>query len=259
MIATLHRTSGALAGILVGSLLASGCAGPAFKASGAARNPVLEATIAGFGQYGGLLSDPGGPRPTAEDLVDATFYAGNEDGPLPPVTVQDSVGLRCTSIALELAPVHLGYAAYSKPAEFFALELATDLSAEVRDKGPFGASGDLHELTWRIATYAATGGKVVTLAEEPKWDADAQDALAFDTMLLFDEELGTLTYLDGITWDTLPEGGQVHASIVAAAENPFTGHLEVFVRLSGGPSTKVIVYDLSEGTLMERGSHECAL
>ncbi len=258
MIATLHRAPGVLAWILAGNLLVSGCAGPTPKAPGAAASPALQATIAGFGQYGGVLSEVAGPQPTAAELVGATFYGGNQDGPLPPVTVQDAVRLRCSGPTLELAPVHLGYVGYSKPAEFFALEPAYDLSAEVRDKAPLAAHISLRALTWRIATNAATGGKVVALAEMPKGDADSTDILAHDAMVLFDEELGALTYLDAITWTTVPDGGSVSASIAAAAQNPFNGHLELFVRLTGGKTTKVVAYDLSEGTLLERGSYECA-
>lgn len=259
MIATLYRTCRILAWLLAGNLLASGCAGPTSKSPGAAAKPGFEATIVAFGRYGGFLSEPGEPTLAAEDLIGTRFYGGDADGPVLPFTVEDAAEGTCPGGTLALTPEQNGIG-YSKPAEFFALELASDLWSEVREKGQLKDLGVRNRyLAWRIATRAATGGKVVALAQSAQQsaDADAEDRLVYDTLFLFEEYLGTLTLLDSGIWDRQPEDGLVDASILAAAENPFNGHLEMFVRLSSDRSSATIAFDLSADTLQERASYQC--
>lgn len=259
MLATLYRNYGVLAWILAGSLLAAACAGPTSKSPGSTTKSSLEATIAAFGRYGEFLIEPGAPMLAVEELIGTQFYGGAEDGPLPPVTVRHAIEGGCTRVMLELAPAHSSYIAYSKPAEFFALDQAPDLWTEVREKGLLG-NGTEHVRVWRIATNAVTGGKVVAVAQSPRaWgNEEVAERLASDKVLLFEEDLGTLSLLDSGAWNTEPEGDPLTASILAAARNPFNDHLEIFVHLSRHDFSGVVAFDLSADTLQDRASYQCA-
>jgi hypothetical protein len=196
------------------------------------------------------------------------LFAGGRDGPLGPVTVTDVQPPECGNTTLSVAPKLPNgfFVAYSKEAEFVALDAAPELrEAVVRSvDGPIRAAGGVGEVVpysiWRFTLPGDGNTLVFATIRTPNYRDDSWgDPGGFDAIALLRQIGETLSVLDVKVTLAHVTSLSMNIDIMAVAVNPSTGGTDLFVRYESFEYREFVAYDIGKGTLISRLHSECSM